>query len=250
MARRLAFAIVILGLAGAVGLAGPAAAQPLLADLFKHRITIDSGFTGADVLLYGAIDGEGDVVIVVRGPAENVLVRRKDRVAGLWINVDDVEFTGVPAFYAVASSRPLEDLARPSFRGLYQIGLPALRLDTADTRPEEEIETFREALIRNRIRDGLFAGEVGKIEFPGETLFRTLVHFPANVIEGAYSAQIFLIRDGVEISSETIPLFVNKTGFQAEVNYWAHAQPAIYGLVAILLALFAGWIAAVAFRKG
>ena len=247
MARRLAFALVIAGL---VGLAGPAAAQPLLADLFKHRITIDSGFTGADVLLYGAIDGEGDVVIIVRGPEEKVLVRRKDRVAGIWINVDDVEFTGVPAFYAVATSRPLEDIARASFRGLYQIGLPSLRLDTADARPEAEIETFREALIRNRIRDGLFAGEIGKIEFPGETLFRTLVHFPANVAEGAYSAQIFLIRDGVEVSSETIPLFVNKTGFQAEVYYWAHAQPAIYGIAAILLALFAGWFAAVAFRKG
>jgi uncharacterized protein (TIGR02186 family) len=247
MARRLTFAIVAVVLAA---LAGPVDAQPLLADLFKHRITIDSGFTGADVLLYGAIDGEGDVVIVVRGPEERVVVRRKDRVAGIWINVDDVEFTGVPAYYAVATSRPLADIVRASFRGLYQIGLPSLRLDTADARPAEEIATFREALIRNRVRDGLFAGEIGKIEFPGETLFRTLVHFPANVTEGTYSAQIFLIRDGVEVSSETIPLFVNKTGFQAEVNYWAHAQPAIYGLVAILLALVSGWVAAVAFRKG
>lgn len=247
MARRLAFAIVVVVLAA---LAGPVDAQPLLADLFKHRITIDSGFTGADVLLYGALDGEGDVVIVVRGPEERVVVRRKDRVAGLWINVDDVEFTGVPAFYAVAANRPIEDIVRRSFRGLHQIGLTSIRLDTADARPDEEIEPFREALLRNRVRDGLFTGEVGKVEFPGETLFRTLVHFPAEVTEGNYSAQIFLIRDGVEISAETIPLYVNKTGFQAEVNYWAHAQPAIYGLAAILLALFAGWIAAVAFRKG
>lgn len=231
---------------------GPAAVHgnALVADLSKHLVAITTGFTGADVLLYGAIDGEGDVVIVVRGPEERVVVRRKDRVAGLWINVDNVEFTGVPAFYAIAANRPIEDIIRPSFMGLHQIGLSAIRLDTADARPDEEIEPFREALLRNRVRDGLYTGEVGKVEFPGETLFRTLVHFPAKVTEGTYSAQIFLIRDGVEISAETIPLFVNKTGFQAEVNYWAHAQPALYGLAAILLALFAGWIAAVAFRKG
>ncbi len=227
----------------------PAHAQPLLADLFKHRITIDSSFTGAEDLLYGTFDGEGDLIIVVRGPNERVVVRRKERVAGMWINRDKMEFAGVPADYAVAASQKLLDIVSPNYLKLHQIGLDALRIEALTSRPADEIAPFREALIRNRVREGLYADGTGRVEFPGGRLFRTLLHFPANVPEGTYSAQIFLVRDGDEVGAETIPLFINKTGFQAEIHYRARNQPVLYGLSAIIVALAAGWAAALAFRK-
>ena len=75
---------------------------------------IDSGFTGTNVLLYGAIDKKGDIVVIVRGPTERVIVRRKDRIAGVWVNRDKMEFGGVPAFYAIASNRPIDEIASPA----------------------------------------------------------------------------------------------------------------------------------------
>lgn len=245
MMPRLGVAIVAATLATAL----PAHAQPLLADLFKHRITIDPGFTGAEDLLYGTFNGEGDLIIVVRGPSERVVVRRKDRVAGVWINRDKMEFDGVPAYYTVAASRPLDEIVSPNYLELHQIGLDALRIKPLTSRPADEIAPFREALIRNRVRNGLYADGTGTVELPGGRLFRTLLHFPANVAEGTYSAQIFLVRDGDEVGAETIPLFINKTGLLAEINYWARNRPALYGLGAIILALAAGWVAALAFRK-
>ena len=230
-------------------LAGPASAAPVVADLSKYVISIDSGFTGTDVLLYGAVEEEGDLVVVVRGPHERVSVRRKDRVAGIWMNLDDVQFEDVPSFYLVASSRPLDEIAQKNFRELHQIGLDALRLTSATARPDEEIAPFREALIRNRKRDGLFSDSIGEMKFLSNRLFSISVRFPANVPEGIYRAEVFLIRDGKVISAETTPLFINKSGFLWQVNFYAHDQPELYGIVAILLALFAGWIAAVAFRK-
>ena len=240
--------LILAGLSLAL-FAGPAGAAPVVADLSKYVISIDSGFTGTDVLLYGAVEEEGDLVVVVRGPTERVSVRRKDRVAGIWMNQDNVVFRDAPSFYLVASSKPLSEIAHQNFRELHQIGLDALRLTSDTARPDEEVEPFREALIRNRRRDGLYSDSTTAMKFLSNRLFSTSVHFPANVPEGTYRAEVFLIRDGKVISAETTPLFINKSGFLWEINFYAHSQPELYGLAAILVALLAGWIAAVAFRK-
>jgi uncharacterized protein (TIGR02186 family) len=227
-----------------------ATAEPVVADLSKYVISIDSGFTGTDVLLYGAVEDEGDLVVVVRGPTENVAVRRKDRVAGIWVNRETIEFINVPSYYTVISSRPLDEIAQFNFRVLHQIGLDALRLVAAGDRPEAEVEPFREALIRNRIRDGLYSEDANKMKFLSNRLFSTPLIFPANVPEGTYHAEVILIRDGAVVSAEQTPLFVNKSGFQWEINHYAHAEPELYGIAAILIALAAGWLAAAVFRKG
>jgi uncharacterized protein (TIGR02186 family) len=243
--RRLALAIAVLACWTSPGLA-----EPVVADLSKYVISIDSGFTGTDVLLYGAVEAEGDLVIVVRGPTEHVIVRRKERIAGIWMNRDTVEFEDVPAYYTVASNRPLDEIAQLNFRALHQIGLDALRLDALGDLPDDEVAPFREALIRIRLRDGLYSNAVGTMKFLSNRLFSAALHFPANVPEGSYHAEVFLIRDGAVISAEQTPLFVNKSGFQWQINYYAHAQPELYGLAAILIALTAGWLAAAVFRKG
>jgi uncharacterized protein (TIGR02186 family) len=93
-----------------VVLPGAASAQELLFDWSPHRIQITSDFTGAPVIVFGVVDGPGDVIVVVRGPTDSVSVRRKRRFAGIWINRDEVEFDDVPAYYAVASGRPLNEI--------------------------------------------------------------------------------------------------------------------------------------------
>ena len=230
--------------------APPGVAEPVVADLSKYVISIDSGFTGTDVLLYGAVEDEGDLVVVVRGPTERVVVRRKEQIAGIWMNRDSVEFEDVPTYYTVTSNRPLEDIAPLNFRVLHQIGLDALRLTAVGDLSDDEVAPFREALIRNRVRDGLYGDSVGTMKFLSNRLFSAPLHFPATVPEGSYRAEVFLIRDGAVISAEQIPLSVNKSGFLWQVNYYAHAQPELYGLAAILIALAAGWLAATVFRRG
>ncbi len=244
MRGRLGMAIVAAALAPL-----PARGEPLVADLSEHLIAIDSGFTGTEVLLYGAIDGKGDLVIVVRGPEERVVVRRKDRVAGVWMNRDSIAFDGVPAYYAIASSRPLEEIAQPALLALHRIGIDTIDASALGERPPEEVAPFWAAIIRNRVAEGIYQATPGKVGFLGERLFRTTLNFPANGPTATYGAEIFLIRDGEVVSAETTPLFISKTGFQAEINYAARTQPALYGLAAILIALAAGWAAAVAFRK-
>lgn len=231
--------------------AGPARAAPLVVDLSEHLVAIDTGFAGAKVLLFGAIEEPGDVVMIVRGPAQPITMRRKSRILGIWVNTNSMTFDQAPSFYAVASSRPLDEIASPTVQRRNGMVLDELReLELPRAKASENVaEVWRAALIRNQARLGLYQTEVARIGFLGESLFRTRLTLPANVPTGAYRVEIFLLVDGRVVSAQTTPLIVSKVGIEAEIFDYAHDQSAIYGVVAILVALMAGWLAHVAFRK-
>ena len=228
----------------------PALAQELVADLSNHLVAITTGFSGTDVLLFGAQEGTGDVVVVVRGPTSDVAVRRKGRVAGIWINTRSLNFTGVPSFYAIASTGSIEAVAPPAVRARQQIGYDNLRLGVEEEdATQAEIAEFRQALVRNKQKSGTWASEVGRVTRLGNTLFRTNVHFPANVPVGTYLVEVMLLREGQVVGAQTTPLIVGKVGFDADVYDVAHRQSALYGLIAIAVALLVGWVPHLVFRR-
>lgn len=232
------------------GRAGPAhAADELVADISQHLVAITTGFTGADVLLFGATEGEGDVVVVVRGPEETRMVRRKGRVAGIWLNEAEMSFETVPAYYAVAANRPLHEFVPERIGARHQIGLRHLRLTPPDGAHSETVDAFREGLIRNKQSAKLYSRQPARIAFLGNRLFRTDMHFPANAPVGTYTVETFLIRDGDVVSAGITPLVVGKVGFEAGVFGLAHRHSLAYGVLAILMAAVAGWAAGLVFRK-
>jgi uncharacterized protein (TIGR02186 family) len=236
--------LLLLGVAAA----RPAAAEPLIADLSNHLIAITTGFSGTDVLMFGATDGPGDIVVTVRGPATDIAVRRKARVFGVWVNADTLEFGSVPAYYAVASNRPIDDFLSPPLQARQRIGLDNMMLSLPEADPAE-VETFRRALIRTKQQQGLFGSVVGKVSFLGNQLFRTELHFPSNVPIGSYLVEVLLIREGAVVSAQTTPLVISKIGIGAEIFRFAHIHSFGYGAGAILGALLLGWIAYLGFRR-
>ncbi|MDO8607672.1 MAG: TIGR02186 family protein [Phaeospirillum sp.] len=230
--------------------AGPArAAEPLVADLSSHLVAITTGFVGTDVLLFGAIDGDGDVVVVVRGPQRPDTMRRKARAGGIWINSGSAQVDNAPAFYRVAATRPLDQVASATTLERHQIGLEHLTLDIRAKDAEADPAEYRKALLRLKQRQGLYGDKVQDIGMLSQRLFRTDVHFPANVPVGTYMVEVYLIAGGLVISAQTTPLVVSKVGLGADLYDFAHQQAAAYGIIAIALAAAAGWLAAVAFKK-
>jgi hypothetical protein len=269
MIRRAAISALI-GLAFLGAPAGGARAEAVIADLSKRLVAITTGFAGTDVLLFGAVEGKGDVVVVVKGPIGRLDVRRKARVAGIWINRDTTTFANVPSFYSVSASAPLAQVVPTALALRSGIGARYLDVAVASGQPgagqrcsgvldpetaktanaaAKAMAPFCEALIRNKMRDGLYLPE-GRVTFlPGRKLFRTTIHFPANVPVGTYSVLVYVVRDGQIVGSQTHPLVINKTGVEAEVFDFAHRQSAFYGLIAVAVAAFAGWGAGLIFRK-
>lgn len=227
----------------------PALAQaPLIADLDDHLIAITTGFAGADVLLFGTTDGPGDVIVVVKGPVADVDVLRKERVGGIWINRKGLGFQNVPAVYIMASSKPLADLLPADQRAFYQMGIENVRM--VPVSPDDgDLKTFAEALVRAKQKSGLFSDQPARILFIGDRLFRVNLRVPSTVPTGTYLAEVYLVRDQKIVGAQTTPLVISKIGFGADIYDFAHRHSAAYGVIAILVALFAGWMAHLAFRR-
>lgn len=225
-----------------------AQAKSLVAALSDPLIEINLGFSGANLLLFGTAE-EGDVVVVVQGPPEDIVVRRKGRVSGIWINRRSVTFNGVPGYYAVSATNSLAAIAALEVLEEHAIGANHLVFETAEGLTPVEMTAFHDALVRNMERDGLYHAEKGTVGVIGDTLFRTRIEFPAGAPAGTYTVDVHLFRDGELVESQTTPLFVAKSGIERAVFELANEQPAVYGIMAIMIAVAGGWFAAAAFRR-
>jgi uncharacterized protein (TIGR02186 family) len=228
--------------------AGSAGAQTLSADLSSHVIGITTGFVGANLVLFGSADRPGDVAVIVRGPATEITVRRKEQVLGVWLNGSRAVFHDAPGFYAMATSKPLAEIAKPDVLARHSIGLDNIKLQPNDPIPPDP-DAFRAALIANEEKADLYRPEAVKVVFLGEHLFRADMAFPANVPTGTYSVEVALFSGGDLVSAQTTPLIVSRIGFSNGVYAVAHRHDVLYGLGALIFAVTAGWAASAIFRR-
>jgi len=244
MRRRI---IVLLAIACFAGRS--AWAQTLTADLSSHVIGITTGFVGADLVLFGSTDKPGDIAIIVRGPPTDLTVRRKEKILGVWINGSSAQFHDMPSFYAVAATKPLNDIASPETLTRHSIGLDNIKFATKEPIPEPRLGEFRTALVDSQTRADLYRGGVVPVTFLGEHLFRANMFFPANVPTGTYAVEVDLLSDGNVVSAQTTTLVVSRIGFSNGVYVVARRHAAFYGIGALLFAVFAGWAAGAIFRR-
>jgi uncharacterized protein (TIGR02186 family) len=235
----------------------PARAEQLAVGLTEDYIRITSNFTGADIVLFGAIqsqegdpdDAARDLVIVIRGPEDAITVRRKDQVGPIWINTRTVTFDKLPGFYFLATTRPLNEIAAPAVLDRYQLGGPSLRY-TRDGRPAtREDEPYEAAIWRAKSGEELYVETIGSITLIGDSLFQVKVPMPANVPIGNYRAEAFLFRNGQVVSAYSSPLYVDKSGLERFLFDAAHDNSWAYGIAVLLLAALIGWGASAALRE-
>ncbi|MBM3482204.1 MAG: hypothetical protein FJX66_02765 [Alphaproteobacteria bacterium] len=221
----------------------------LTVDLSSHVVEIDSRFTGATLTMFGAISGPGDLVAVVRGPASDIAVRRKERTVGLWLNRDSMTFMQAPQYYAVVATAPVDRLLPADLRAAREIGVDQLRLQPAANNNDGEVVSFRDALVRQRTRDGLYLDQRSTVSVIDGRLFRVTLNLPAHVPTGPYRVDIMLVRDGAIVAERATPLSVVKSGLSAEISGFAHEHRFAYAAIAVAAALLAGWLGYVLFRK-
>jgi uncharacterized protein (TIGR02186 family) len=236
-------------------LAAPLRAEEVLAGLSQTRVAISTNFSGSDILIFGAVKREEaipeeplQVIVTIAGPSTPLVVRKKDRTLGIWINTESVTIDRAPSFYAVATSAAwnaslsqVEDLRHKVSvgRAIRSVGAPRGIVDS---------ERFTEALIRIRERQNLFQTRIASIEFTESTLFETSIDLPANLTEGNYTARFLLTRGGRVIDTHQEIIHVSKVGLERFLYNLSREQPAIYGILALALASLAGWAASAFFR--
>ncbi|TCP59844.1 uncharacterized protein (TIGR02186 family) [Rhodovulum bhavnagarense] len=239
-----------------LALAMPARAEQVVAGLSQARVSITTNFAGSEILIFGAVkrtaplpaEGGLNVVVTVAGPSVPVTVWRKARRLGIWVNSEAVTIDAAPSFYAVATTAPLTQALSDTEDLRHKVSIPrAIRaVGTADEAPEAE--TFTEALVRIRQKQGLYQILPGAVSLTEQTLFRTSIALPANLTEGDYRTRIFLTREGAVIDAYETTIGVRKVGLERWVFNLAHDNPVAYGLLALAIAVGAGWGASTVFR--
>ena len=223
--------------------------RPVLSALNNNLIEIDAKFQGTNLLLFGAQNATGDVVVIIYGPKQDYLIRKKEKTFGVWLNRQQVKFADVDEFYAIYSSMDFNKLQNSYLLKNLNIGIENLSIKSSGKINISEIDNFRKALVNFKLRDGLYNKTPGKIEFMGDTLFKSNLTFPKKIVKGKYHAELYLINDHEISAVQMIPFNVKKVGFEAILHNLAHDHPHFYAIIAILSALFAGWLASVVFHK-
>ena len=224
-----------------------------------NEIAITSDFSGADITVFGAIDGADelllatfayDVVVALEGPRKSSTVRRKERVAGIWINRHSIQFEPIPASYSMSSTRPLADVANLMELASRDIGINNIRLvPTGRFGDGSLLADFREALRRIKQSSGLYQRDPTGVQFISKALFRATVRLPANIPVGQHKVRAVLYKNNQFVMEKVIPLRVVKTGLEQFIYNFAHTYSLAYGIFAVLLATLTGWLSSVIFRK-
>lgn len=238
-------------------LAAPALAQEtIVSGLSQNRVSITADFDGSEILIYGAVKrdtpppegGPLEVIVTVEGPSTPVTVRRKERVAGIWVNTDAVVVDSAPSFYAVATTGPLRHILSDTENLRHSITIERVIRAVGITAEAEQSGEFLLALLRVRSDEDRYRLLEGRVELTEDTLFRADVVLPANLTEGEYKVRLFLLRNKQVIASQERLIGVRKEGLERFIFNLAQEQPLLYGLLSLLMAAVAGWGASAAFR--
>ncbi len=236
--------------------------ETVQADVSTRNVGVTSSFTGTEIVVFGAVDnsrqpspesGLYDVVVVIEGTPSHMTARKKNRVGGIWLNTQAASFEAVPSYYAIASTRPLEEIAPAAVLLGYEIGLNQVRMNPvgAVTRrlPAAEIQQFRNSIIRLKQKEGLYVQDEYAVAFIGRSLFRSTIALPANVTVGPFETRVYLFRDERLLSQYAVKLNLEREGFERLLHNFAFGHPFYYGLATVLLAIGAGLLASAVFSK-
>jgi uncharacterized protein (TIGR02186 family) len=236
-----------------------AAEKPVLVpDISARQVQIRYSFTGAQLLLFGAVvypggrppDRQVDIAVVLRGPYQPILLREKQKLGGLiWVNADSNRFRSAPSFYAVSSSRPISELLDERTAAIYELGLHNLQLSPGGGALPEKERRFEAGLLDLRSRSGLYQENPHGVEINGGVLYRAAITIPSQVPVGTYTAETFLIDRHKVIAAATRDIQINKSGFERTIAVAARRHRFMYGLTSVVLSLGLGWAAAAAFRR-
>jgi uncharacterized protein (TIGR02186 family) len=229
----------------------------LVPDVSQRDVEIQYSFTGAELLLFGAIvypdgkrpDRPADIVVVLKGPEQSITMREKRKVAGIWINADSAQFRSAPSFYAMASSRPIDRIVDERTAAIYEMGVDKLQLSPSSLNQSSEIERFQAGLVDIRRGAGLFVERPGTVEITDGVLYRARLPLSARVIVGDYTAETFLVQDGRVVAAAVRDVTIRKSGFERSIAQAADNWPILYGLTAIALAVGLGTAAGAIARR-
>ena len=221
----------------------------LVPEVSQHEVQVRQGFTGTELLLFGAIlDPAGraaakdyDVIVVLQGPSQPIRLREKERFGGIWVNAASTDYRSAPSFFAVASTRPIDQIVDERTAAIYEFGTRYIQLSPSGVIEPEEQARFSEGLVDLRTRQGLYQEDIGGVTVSEKVLYQARIKLPSNVVTGTYTAETFAVRQGRVIASALAEVQVQKVGFERFIAESSQDHSLLYGIIAVLVSIGMGW---------
>lgn len=235
--------------------------ETIEADVSTRSVAITSGFSGTQIVVFGAVgqsrqpspeSGLYDIVVLVEGVSAPLVTRKKSNVAGLWINTESVAFQSLPSYYGISSTRPIEEIAEPAVLNTFEIGFDHVRIEPGPGQldlDQKRLQDFRAAVVRLKEKEGLYVRNDYGVAFIGKSLFRASVSLPSNIPVGPVTANVFLFREGKFLSRHSATVQLEREGLERWLHGFAFGYPFFYGVFAVALAVIAGIVASALFRR-
>lgn len=232
-------------------------------DVSSRAVEVTSSFNGTEIVVFGSVEnsrqpspeaGYYDVIVVLEGMHAPIVARKKSNVGGVWVNTSAVRFASLPIYYAIASTRPIDEIADTDVLDSNEIGFSHVPMQVSSKSPmsgvaESELKDYREAVVRLKRKEGLYVANDYAVAFIGRSLFRATIELPANIPVGPVTARVYLVRSGEVLSQATATVALSRGGFELLMYNFAHQRPLLYGLFCVGLAVGAGLLASTLFKK-
>lgn len=243
-------AVCFLAMLTMLVLAASARAEAVTLQVVPPMVEISSFFHGREVTITGTLPAGHQAVAEVRGPTKEEQLMRKGRRGPLWMNVGEVTVSGAPSLYMVMSST-VELLNETS-----PWGLQSLKKQIALTGQVQDRETgkFQEHFLELKKREKLYAAWPGglKLSSAGGGRLEVTGRFwlPANVKPDTYKVCLTAVKDGQAGDQQCADLAVHMVGFPALLMGMAYQHGLMYGILAVVVAIFTGFLMGYLFKGG
>lgn len=227
-------------------------AQALTCKVAPTAIPINLMYHGTTLAVTGDSAPGDDLIVKVSSETVDVHLKYKGKASGfLWMKMGNMEFKNVPNVYMLYSTGSVKNLLNESGRAANMIGYDAIRAGSEMERSDgKEVEAkWFDEFLKFKKADLLYNSTEGTITRQGNQ-FSLNVDWPFQAPPATYTVDVFAVRDGNIVDKNSATFTVAQTGIVKQLSGMAFNNSALYGFVAVVIAMVAGFAVGAVFKGG
>lgn len=229
---------------------------PVSVSVNPETIAMGTAYNGVDIFVSGTIPQDTEVLIRVVGNEKSEHFKKKGKALGLlWMNMATVEIDHAPAMLLLAPSDTLEKMRteQPASWQKLNLGFTALKRQIAVAPETEDKDFIFKEFLKLKQHEGLYGVQKNAVRYTAqgvESAFTATLHFPADLPQGKYEIQTYLIMDGNIVGEARNSIEAKTVGAPAFLTFLAFQHGLLYGILAVIVAILAGLFTGYLFRGG
>lgn len=252
--------LCLTGLWGAAALAvSPEARPKVVSAASKNLIEIGLSYRGDQIYFFGVnpVPGSDLIIRLTAEKDEEIKLSVKGKVGPFWMTVKQYDVTGSPFMYKIHATKPIKEIISEATAQELELGYPAIRhkmkmhLARGTAAPEDADKVFK-GILKIKEEGNLYniVEDPKRLEVAEGKLFKHYFRFPPAATEGRYQVESFCFEKGELVGYGKDVIEIKKVGLEHWLTTTSQNQPIFFGILAVVIAVGAGLLVGVIFRKG